>query len=184
MEEVAEEQIEEPAQAQEEVVARQEAETVQLPDETTEQAVEETVPQDKEPAVVEPVAEEGEPEEAAQKEEEADREEPEMVATKKESQSPYTGEVELVVEVPVEPTMISKLYNYLQTTAEVKFVRTVGSWNKGSSITIALDKPIPLVSVLASKLPEANVVPEQTVRSGHVKDRRGVRRINISLKNK
>lgn len=184
VEEVTEEQIEEPAQAQEEVVARKEAETVQLPDETTEQAVEETVPQDKEPAVVEPVAEEGEPEEVAQEEEEADREEPEMVATKKESQSPYTGEVELIVEVPVEPTMISKLYNYLQTTAEVKFVRTVGSWNKGSSITIALDKPIPLVSVLASKLPEANVVPEQTVRSGHVKDRRGVRRINISLKNK
>lgn len=184
VEEVAEEQIEEPAQAQEEVVAQKEAETVQLLDETTEQAVEEKVPQDKEPAVVEPVAEEGEPEEAAQEEEEADREEPEMVATKKESQSPYTGEVELIVEVPVEPIMVSKLYNYLQTTAEVKFVRTVGSWNKGSTITIALDKPIPLISVLASKLPEANVVPEQTVRSGQVKDRKVVRRINISLKNK
>ncbi len=166
------------------MVAGKEAEPVQLQEEVTEEAVEETVPQDKEPAVVEPVAEEREPEEAAQKEEEADREEPEMVATKKESQEPYTGEVELVVEVPVEPTMVSKLYNYLQTTAEVKFVRTVGSWNKGSSITIALDKPIPLVSVLASKLPEANVVPEQTVRSGHVNDKRGARRINISLKNK
>ncbi len=182
VEEVAEEQIEEPAQAQEEVVARQEAETVQLQDEATEQAVEETVTQDKEPAAMEPVAEEGEPEEDAQEEEEADKEEPEIVATKKESQSPYTGEVELVVEVPVEPAMVSKLYNYLQTTAEVKFVRTVGSWNKGSSITIVLDKPIPLVSVLASKLPEANVVPEQTVRNGHVKGVR--RRINISLKNK
>jgi len=182
VEEVAEEQIEEPAQAQEEVVARQEAETVQLPDETTEQAVEETVPQDKEPAAVEPVAEEREPEKAAQKKELAEKKELEMVATKEESQSPYTGEVELIVEVPIEPTMVSKLYNYLQTTAEVKFVRTVGSWNKGSSITIALDKPIPLVSVLASKLPEANVVPEQPVGSGHVKG--VVRRINISLKNK
>jgi len=178
------EQIEEPAQAQEEVVAGKEAEPVQLQEEVTEEAVEETVPQEKEPAVVEPVAEEGEPEKAAKKEEEAEKAEPEMVATKEESQSPYTGEVELIVEVPVEPTVVSKLYDYLQTTSEIKFVRTVGSWNKGSTITIVLDKSIPLISVLAAKLPEANVAPERTERSGHAKDRRGVRKINISLKNK
>ena len=183
-EKVAEEQIEEPAQAQEEVVAGKEAEPVQLQEEVTEEAAEETVPQEKEPAVVEPVAEEEEPEKAAKKEEEAEKAEPEMVATKEESQSPYTGEVELIVEVPVEPTMVSKLYDYLQTTSEIKFVRTVGSWNKGSTITIVLDKSIPLLSVLAAKLPEANVVPERTERSGHAKDRRGVRKINISLKNK
>ena len=183
-EKVAEEQIEEPAQAQEEVVAGKEAEPVQLQEEVTEEAVEETVPQEKEPAVVEPVAEEGEPEKAAKKEEEAEKAEPEMVATKEESQSPYTGEVELIVEVPVEPTVVSKLYDYLQTTSEIKFVRTVGSWNKGSTITIVLDKSIPLISVLAAKLPEANVAPERTERSSHAKDRRGVRKINISLKNK
>jgi hypothetical protein len=179
VEEAPEEQAEELAQTQVEAVAQKEDETVQLPNESAE-----TVPQVEEPAVLEPVAEEAKPEEAAQEEEVAAGEETETVVTSKESQVPYTGEVELVVGVPVEPTMVAKLYNYLQTTAEVKFVRTIGSWNKGSTITISLDKPIPLISVLASKLPEANVVPEQPVKSGPVRDRRGVRRINISLKKK
>ncbi len=180
--EIAKEEIEAPEQALEEMVVPEEKERAQLQEEAAEQAAEEIAPQDEEPVTLELGAEEEEPEKAAPKEEDTEREKREMWVTQEESQSLYTGEVELIVAVPVEPTMVSKLYSYLQTTSEVKFVRTVGSWNKGSAITIALDKPIPLISVLASKLPEANVVPERTEGSGHVKGAR--RRINISLKNK
>jgi hypothetical protein len=104
------------------------------------------------------------------------------VSLKRDSQSLYTGQVDLTVDVPVDPNVVSKLYNYLQTTPEIKFVRTGGSWNRGTTITVVLDKPIPLISVLSSKIPEAEVTPEQPGKDGFVKDRRGVRRINLALK--
>lgn len=100
----------------------------------------------------------------------------------KESYSLYTGEVELAVANPVAPKMVAKLYGYLQTTPEIKFVRTSGSWDRGTTITIVLDKPIPLVSVLSSKIPEAKVVPERPEKDGFVKGRKGVRRISLALK--
>jgi len=159
-------------------------EPVQLQEEVVEQAAEETASQDEEPAAVKPVAEKGEPEKAGKQEQKAPKKEPEIIVTEEESQALYTGEVELNIRMPVEPTMVSKLYSYLQTSSEIKFIRTTGSWSRGSTITVVLDKPIPLISVLAAKLPEANVVPERLGGSGHVSDRRGVRQINISLKDK
>jgi len=101
---------------------------------------------------------------------------------KQEGHSLYTGEVELNVGVPVDPNLVSKLYNYLQTTPEIKFVRTSGSWNRGTMITVVLDKPIPLINVLTSKIPEAEVTPEQPGKDGFVKDRKGVRSIILTLK--
>jgi hypothetical protein len=171
------------AMREEEAVTVKEEAPVQLQEEVVAPAAEETAPQE-EPAAVEPVAEKGEPEKAGKQEQKAPKKESEIIVTKEESQSLYTGEVELTIGVPVEPTMVANLYSYLQTSPEIKFVRTTGSWNRGSTITIVLDKPIPLISVLAAKLPLANVVPERPVGSGHVKDRRGMRKINISLKDK
>jgi len=110
------------------------------------------------------------------------REETKPSLPKPDRQSLYAGEVELAIGVPVVPNMMAKLYNYLQTTPEIKFVRTSGSWNRGSTITIVLDKPIPLISVISSKIPEAEVTPEQPGIDGFVKGRRGVRRIRIALK--
>jgi len=179
---VAEELTEEPVGTEEEAVAEKEAEPVQLQEEVAEAAVEEAETQE-EPAVAEPVAEEKEPETAESKQGGAEKKAAKVVVTKAESQSVYTGEVELNVEVPIEPTMVAKLYNYLQTTPEIKFIRTAGSWNKGSTITVVLDKPIPLVSVLVTKLPEAEVLPEQSGKHHYVKGGRGVRRIKISRKN-
>jgi len=183
VEQVAKELGEEPAPTLEEVVTEKE-EPVPPEGEVAEPIAEEAMPQHEEPAIVEPTAEEIESEKAEEKREEVEEKAPEVVLTETGSQSLYTGQVELTVKMPLEPTMVANLYNYLQTTPEVKFVRTVGSWNKGSTITIVLDKPIPLISVLASKLPEADVVPEGPERNGLVRDRRGVRKISISLKNK
>jgi len=171
------------AMREEEAVTVKEEAPVQLQEEVVAPAAEETASRE-EPAAVEPVAEKGEPEKAGKQEQKAPKKESEIIVTKEESQSLYTGEVELTIGVPVEPTMVANLYSYLQTSPEIKFVRTTGSWNRGSTITIVLDKPIPLISVLAAKLPLANVVPERPGGSGPVKDRRGVRKINISLKDK
>ena len=181
---VAVEEEEAVAMREEEAVTVKEEEPVQLQEEVVEQVAEETSPQEEDPAAVEPVAEKGEPEKAGKQEQKAPKKEPEIIVTEEESQSLYTGEVELTIGVPVEPTMVSNFYNYLQTSPEIKFVRTTGSWNRGSTITVVLDKPIPLISVLAAKLPEANVMPERPGRSGHVNDRKGVRQIKISLKDK
>ncbi len=172
------------AMGDEEAVAVKEEAPVQLQEEVVEPAAEEMAPQEEEPAAVEPVAEKGEPEKAGKQEQKAPKKESEIIVTEEESQSLYTGEVELTIGVPVAPAMVSNLYSYLQTSPEIKLVRTTGSWNKGSTITVVLDKPIPLISVLAAKLPLASVVPERLGRSGLVKDRRGVRKINISLKDK
>ena len=102
--------------------------------------------------------------------------------TKEESQSLYTGEVELTITKPVNPGMVTKLYNYLQTTPEIKFVRTNGSWDRGTTITVVLDKPIPLISVISAKVPEASVTPGRIGEDGFVRGKKGVRRITLSLK--
>ncbi len=103
-------------------------------------------------------------------------------AAKQESHPLYTGEVELAISKPVSPGIVAKLYNYLQTTPEIKFVRTSGSWERGTSVTVVLDKPISLISVLSSKIPEAKLTPERPEKDGFVKGKRGVRRITLSLK--
>jgi hypothetical protein len=113
-----------------------------------------------------------------------DQEDAELSGPKRSKSSLYAGEVELVMGTPVTPNLVAKLYNYLQMTPEIKFVRTSGSWNRGTTITVALDKPVPLVSVLSSKLPEAKVTPEQLGKGDLVKERKGVRKINIALKEK
>jgi hypothetical protein len=112
---------------------------------------------------------------------ERDREE-ELSALKRGKGSLYAGEVELVLGVPMDPNLVAKLYNYLQMTPEIKFVRTSGSWNRGATITVTVDKPIPLVSVLSSKLPEAAVTPAPPEKGDLAKKGKGVRRINIALK--
>jgi len=188
---VAEDRMGEPALAEEDAVALKEEEAVQIHEKTEEPVAEGTAPQKEETAAMEAVAgktlageavAKEEPEQAGKKERKAPKKRPRRAATMEESKSLYTGEVDLAVEVPVKPTMVATLYNYLQTTPEIKFVRTTGSWNKGSTITVVLDKPIPLISVLASRLPEADVLPERPDLNGHVRDRRGMRRISISLK--
>ena len=71
----------------------------------------------------------------------------------------YTGEVELVIAPPVELKLVSKLYNYLQTVAELRILYTRGSWDRGTTIMVVLDKPLPLIGVLAAT-PEVEVIPE------------------------
>ncbi len=75
-------------------------------------------------------------------------------------QSLYVGEIELHVTAPVDMKMVSKLYNTLQTTSQIKIIQTRGSREKGTVITLMLEKPTPLIA-LVSKVDglEAKLVP-------------------------
>jgi len=152
-EEAAGEQKEEPAQSREEV-------TVSEPVEATAEELLKQSPQEKR----------------------TEREKTGSDPLKQDSHSLYTGEVELAIAKPVDPSMVSKLYNYLQTTPEIKFARTSGSWDRGTTITVVLDKPIPLISVLSSKIPGIEVTPELPRKDSFVKREGGVRRITLSRK--
>ncbi len=172
-EEIVEEKVEEPAP---EFGEEKIEEPVQLRDEAAEEKVEET-------AVSEPVA--VAPEELLEHrppEKKPGRGATKPDSLKQNSHSLYTGEVELAVAKPVDLKMVSKLYNYLQVTPEIKLAHTSGSWDRGTTITVTLDKPIPLISVLSSKIPEAKVTSERPEMDGFVKGKRGVRRIKLALK--
>jgi hypothetical protein len=109
---------------------------------------------------------------------------------KLDSQAIYDGEVELFIPVPVELKMVSKLYNYLLTIPELKILHTRGSWDRGTAITVVLDKPMPLISII-SKIPEVEVTPELPQKDSLIKGRpgsllragsKGVKGIQLTLK--
>ena len=83
----------------------------------------------------------------------------EPVPVKLDSQALYTGRVELIVASPIELKLVSSLYNYLQTVPELKILYTRGSWDQGTTITVALEKAIPLIGILL-RTPGVEVTPE------------------------
>lgn len=102
--------------------------------------------------------------------------------SERDGQDLYAGEVELVVAVPVDLKMLAKLFSFLQTTAEIKIHRISGSWDRDTTVTVAVDKPIPLISVISSKIPGAKATLEQPEADGLVKGAKRVRRIKLALK--
>ncbi len=129
------------------------------------------------------------PEERPGKEEKLTTGETEFAQLKLDSQALYTGEVELDIPVPVELKLVSKLYNYLQTIPELKILHTRGSWDRGTTITVVLDKAMPLISLI-SKIPDVEVTAELPQKDSLVKGRsssllrggKGVKGIKLILK--
>jgi hypothetical protein len=97
-------------------------------------------------------------------------------------QSLYSGYVEIVIEVPINPNMVTKLYDYMYTTPEVKLISTSGSWNKGTTLAVNVDKPIPLISVLSSLLPDSEIKPVLPEKETASKITKAVGIISISQK--
>jgi len=111
------------------------------------------------PVVVEPVAEPA----VAVSGDETAASSPEDFAelSEEETQALYIGEVDIVVPQPVDAKMMSQLHRYLQTTPEIKLVRTAGSMGRGTVVTISIDKPVPLIGALSSRIPDAAIALEQ-----------------------
>ena len=171
-EEVSEEKTEEPAQPQEETPEEEIKQPVQLQEEVSEEKTAEPA-QLQEEAPASETAEETteEPSEQPALEEIPGREETKSTRLKPaDSQTLYVGEVELAIAVPVELKMVSKFYNYLQTIPDIKILRTTGSWDRGTTITVVADKPTPLISKI-SEVPDVEVIAELPQKDSSVKGR-------------
>jgi len=103
----------------------------------------------------------------------------------------YSDEVELAIDAPVDLKMVSKLYEILQTIPDLRILYTSGSVNRGTIITIVLERPMPLTSVISSKIPEIEAIPELHRNSHSVQGKwnsllgngkKGIRRITLTLK--
>lgn len=62
----------------------------------------------------------------------------------------YNGEIELAIAAPVDAAAVSKLYAYLQATQGVKILYSRGSLGQGTSITVTLDKALPLIGIITT----------------------------------
>jgi len=89
-------------------------------------------------------------------EEKPDKKEPIPATLELDREAPYEGEVEIAIAVPVDPAAVSTLYNHLQMTPEIKILYTRGSWDRGTTITVTIDKPLPLIDVI-SRIPSINI---------------------------
>ncbi len=171
---VQQEKVEAPTQPQAEVMEKIEPPPQPQAEATVAELVESTAPE----PVGQPLAEERLDTETG------------VTPLKQGDQTLYTGEVELDIATPIDLKMVSKLYNYLQTIPEVKILHTRGFRDRGTTITIVLDKPIPLNNVI-SKIEGIEATPELPEKDGLVKGKSssllgkqkgGTRRIKLTLK--
>ncbi|MEE9201871.1 MAG: biotin transporter BioY [Dehalococcoidia bacterium] len=80
--------------------------------------------------------------------------------TEEERSALYSGEVELALAPPLDAAVMSRLHGLLLSNPELKILRTVGSWARGTTITVFLDRPLPLVGVL-TEIPEIRLASRQ-----------------------
>ncbi len=92
----------------------------------------------------------------------------------------YTGEVELVLTPPISAIRVTGLYSHLQSIDELKVVRTSGSWDKGTVVTVALERPLALIKTL-SDIPDIEVVPGTVGTKGPGERGRAVQRLNVTF---
>jgi len=202
-----EEGVEQPVQLQEEAVEEKVEELVQLEKEAPEEGIEQPTKLQEE-AIEEKVEEPVQLQEEATVPEPADetteeslgQHPPEEIPGREETgstqlkpgdnQTLYVGEVELAIAIPVELRAVSRFYNYLQTIPDIKILRTTGSWDRGTTITVVADKPTPLISSI-SEIPDVEVIAEVPQKDDLVKgtsrsrlraEGKGVKRIKLTLK--
>ena len=71
----------------------------------------------------------------------------------------YDGEVQLILDAPVNMKMASDLFDVLQTIRELKFLYAIGSPSRGITFDIKIEKPIPFIDMIVSKVPGAVATP-------------------------
>ena len=93
----------------------------------------------------------------------------------------YTGEVELVIAKPVNLKTLNELYAHLQTITELKVLRTAGSWDNNITVTLSLEEPMPLISLITKKLEAVEVVSESPEQHSPINGKREARRVRLTL---
>ena len=185
------EKVEEPVQLREETLEQKIEEPTQLQEEPLVAKVEEPIQPQPEAVISEPVVEAaGELLERRLPGEKAARKEDEPARLELDSTASFIGEVEVEIATPVDPKMVYKLYDNLQTIPELKILHTRGSWDQGTVIAIVLEKPVPLVSLLSAmagvgvtqSLPQKDSLVEGISSSLLGTKRKGTKRIRLTLK--
>lgn len=119
-----------------------------------------------------------------------DREETKPHLSQVVNETLYAGEIELAIDAPANLKLLSKLYSSLQTVPELRIVRTAGSPNRGLSITITLERPVPLIKVISAKIPGMETVEEPVAKDSMVagepvlpplQEKKGVTKIRLAL---
>ena len=62
----------------------------------------------------------------------------------------YSDEVELSIATPVDPTALSDLFNFFQTTPDIKILSVSGSVTKNPLVTLTLEDQVPLLAQILS----------------------------------
>ena len=86
----------------------------------------------------------------------------------------YSSEVDLFIPAPANLKLISELYESLNTMSNSKVLYVYGSTDQGVTITVALERPIPLISVISSKMPMIKMTPEPQSTDSHVRGKRSL----------
>lgn len=107
-------------------------------------------------------------------------------------ETPFTGTIELSIASPVELNLVSKLYSFLQNVPELRILYTRGSWDKGTTITVVLEKTMPLIGIL-SNIPGVKVIAEMLAAGNQTREKSGtlirgdgrpLQRIGLTLEEK
>lgn len=93
---------------------------------------------------------------------------PKVISLQPKASFTYQGEVELTFIPPMEISAVSEIYGWLQTTPEVKILRTIGSWEKGTKVIVFLERPLPLIDIL-TRVPAVEVASELFEKQGLLK---------------
>ncbi len=96
------------------------------------------------------------------------------------------GEIEINLVPPVELSVMSRILGSLQEIPEVKILRTLGSYDKGTTITVLLEEPAALVSILTG-IPGVEIAPLTPEKQGFLKKaaaghEKDLRKITIPLR--
>lgn len=73
----------------------------------------------------------------------------------------YSGEIDLVLEPRLDLVLVSDIHKCLEGTGELEIVRSGGSWERGTTITVLVGKAIPLTKIL-SRIPSVEVEGERS----------------------
>jgi len=81
------------------------------------------------------------------------------------------GEVEIVLGA-VTPLILTKLHLYLKYNPDITLISSSDFNESGTCIVVGLEKPVPLVKELRSRIPEAEITGDQSGLNGNGKKRK------------
>ena len=77
----------------------------------------------------------------------------------------YQGAIEIHFAPPVDLALVFQLHNRLTQFPDIKLVRSVGSWDQGTSLVLSVEKPLAIMNILA-EFPKVIATPAPVSTGG------------------